>query len=314
MPGNFMELGDLLSAKSSYAGIAAEAQTRNAQNLERLQHAQNLEANTNRTNLLAPFEAKKAQFESSPEMRQAELRGKNAYAGLGEAQAMQIWQNIDAKKQDVILGDMLKGMQQVNDIGMVLESQGRGGADAYNMTKQFLQRQLDNAKDPQSKQRVQKSLEDFETYAQKNNLQQMTPQQLGEATLKVREQLNKLNPELIKQQLGDTSREKVANIQAASHERTAAMQRDAMLGKGVKPTIDSRALEVADRLLATKQISQEQYDQYVVDLFNQRYYRPDQGGIAPQIGAGGEVNLVNKGNAPKVNVPGKNPRKSLSEY
>jgi len=102
-----VELGDIFNPQNTYASQMKADEVRNATIQQQLAQARANQASASRTNMLAPLEANKMQYENSPEMRSSEMRNKSAVASLNENQAAALKRSIDDKAiNEIVTGTM----------------------------------------------------------------------------------------------------------------------------------------------------------------------------------------------------------------
>ena len=208
------DLSKLFGDEFTVAGGIKAGQTHAADIASKQAQAAYTNAQTNRTNLLTPFEARKAEFETSPEMQAAELRNKNATAGLNESTAASAFFKLDSEKQQAIVGDILQSQTQMFQAGVTMAAQGADGKTAYNYMKTRLTKQLESAKTEDEQKMIQKSLNDLDQQAQSSGMLSWDSRRLGMESAKALESIQKVSPQYVLEMLKGQTQKDVAGIHA----------------------------------------------------------------------------------------------------
>lgn len=307
-----VELGDIFNPQYTYASQMKADDVRNATIQQQLAQAKVNQASANKMNLLAPLEADKMRYENNPDVRSTELRGKNAVASLNENQAAAIKRAVDDKSIDEVVNGTMRTYKALYDQGMALGSAGKGGAEAAQLLRQRMQSYAEQTKDPDQKQRIMKQYQDLDTYIKASGLERMSPQQLVQFAQKGAEQVNSIDPEMLKvkakgsiemqiQAMRNQGAMNVASVRGAgTAQGSKDMSNYLKANPATKYTTSSAAVQSGVDPFTGKELTADEYklwqSRFQADAaaVNAGLAAKQQPGVTGQVGAGGAMSLQNK--------------------
>jgi hypothetical protein len=161
---------------------------------------------------MLPFDLAKAQFETNPEMQQAELGYKKAQTGLSQAQMQEAFQKVTIN--DMAL--MKQGMSDMITQGVQMGMRGATGKDVVSMIEAQLVQKMQDSKNPQERSMYENQVRQLRQDTGISEMISWTPEQVVSEGSKYLQQMHQLTPEYMLQQARLNAGLKEAGIRAAS--------------------------------------------------------------------------------------------------